>query len=247
MVLGVVAAALSACSENDYKVYDTTQKDSVFFDYINPKQQSDTTLVYNFGYDKSDVHTVTIPVTLMGFPVTHDRHIAVGTVADSTTMVEGTHYEIVEALVPAGEVTGRVVINLLRDRDPEIQSKSFTARFVIGESEDLKSVKNSFFKLTYSDVRPTERPIWWMASWSYHIPVYSYENAQLFFDYFYRLMPEADLETFNKIIDTYGDYFVNATDVLGPFVVYEGVIRNYVCIPLKADYPDMEFYSDPNW
>lgn len=245
IALGVAAASLVACSENDYRVYDTSQKDSVFFDYYNAKSQPDSAFVYNFDFNIAHEYLLEIPVTLMGFPVDHDRQIKIVTLSDSTDMVEGVHYEIAEAKIPAGEVKGAVKIRLLRDNDPELLAGSFKARFLIGESDDLKSVTNSFFKVTYSDIRPENRPSWWLTYQP--MPVYSYENAQLFFEYFYRLCPAANIDMFNEMISTYGDYFVNATNVKGPFTMYTVFLRNNVCIPLKHDYPDMEFYDNPEW
>lgn len=245
IVLGVAGAMLGSCSENEYKVYDTTQKDSVFFEYYNHQKQKVDTLNYNFDFNIAHVYTVTIPVTLMGFPVDYDRTIAITVIPDSTTMVEGTHYKVTDARIPAGQVNGEVKIDLLRDNDPQLLEKSFTARFVIGENDDLKSVQGSSFKITYSDKRPDKRPEWWLDYAK--IPVYSYENAQLFFDYFYRLAPEANIDVYNQIINAYGDYFVNARWQLGPFTLYENFLRDTVCIPLHRDHPEVEFYSDPEW
>ena len=42
LCLGCVVSMLAACTEDDYKVYDTTQKDSVFFQYKNNRQEVDT-------------------------------------------------------------------------------------------------------------------------------------------------------------------------------------------------------------
>lgn len=45
----MTAVALIAVScEADYKLYDTTQKDSVFFDYENDSQTADSVITYSF-------------------------------------------------------------------------------------------------------------------------------------------------------------------------------------------------------
>lgn len=236
---------LSACSEEDYKVYDTTQKDSVFFEYVNSNNQPDSTVTYNFNYDIADVHTIELPVTLMGMPVDRPREIEIVPVADRTTMVEGTHYTITDAVIPAGAIGGTVKINLLRDKDPKLQEQSFTLRLTIGENDDLKSVGENAFTITYSDIRPTIRPTWWL-TWS-PIPVYSFENAQIFFDYFYRLAPEANINTYNEMIRRYGDYFVKASNIQGPFSMYDAFLKNYVCIPMYKDHPELEWQEIPRW
>ena len=49
------------------------------------------------------------------------------------------------------------------------------------------------------------------------------------------------------MIDGYGDYFVKATGVLGPFTLYEGFLRQYVLIPLYNDHPELEWIQSPLW
>ena len=254
MVFGVVAALFASCSENDYKVYDITQKDSVFFDYINNKNESDSVFDFAFNYDSKNYHTLTVPVSVMGSIKSYDRPVRIVIDTDSSTMVEGTHYEIVEASVPAGSTTGQVKFKLLRDLDPKLLSESVKGRFLIGENDDLRTVKGSVFKISFSDIRPDSKPEWWLTYGPF--PTYSYENAQLFFEYFYALplLKESDPDTYNKVIDTfneiiatYGDYFVNATGVRGPWTMYEPFLRNFVCIPLHADHPEVEFMSNPDW
>ena len=86
--------AAASCTDEDYKVYDTAQKDSVFFEYRNASDELVDSVKYDFNYDIATVHTIDIPVTLMGMPKDYDRTISILTVADSTNMTEGDtlHY-----------------------------------------------------------------------------------------------------------------------------------------------------------
>ena len=245
MVLGAVAAVLSSCSENEYKVYDTTQKDSVFFNYVNDRNEVVSTYDYAFNFDINNHYVLSIPVSVMGSIKSYDRPVNVCLDDEESTMIEGTHFNILEASIPAGATEGVVKIDLLRDRDPKLLTEAVTGRFYIGENDDLRSVKGSEFTVTYSDIRPESRPAWWLEGTTTQFPVYSFENAQLFFDYFYRLAPEANIDWFNEIIETYGDYFVNAGQTQGPFTMYTQFLRKYVCIPLHEDHPEVEFYKDP--
>ena len=43
-----LALAFMGCTEDDYKLYDTTQKDSVFFEYRNAKDELVDEVSYNF-------------------------------------------------------------------------------------------------------------------------------------------------------------------------------------------------------
>lgn len=243
-----LALAASACSEEDYKLYDTNQKDSVFFEYRNSKNEQIDNLSYAFNFDIATVHTIEIPVTLMGMPKDYDRTVPVEVIAEGSTMAEGLNYTITENIVPANAVKGSVKINLLRDLDPEILSVAKTLAITIGENDDLRSVGENSFTITYSDIRPTERPSWWSETSNSPMPAYTFENAQLFFQYFYEYAPKADINLFNEMIDTYGDYFVNAVSLQGPLAMYSDFIKNYVCIPLYRDHPEIGWpYSIPEW
>lgn len=108
--------AAASCTDEDYKVYDTAQKDSVFFEYRNANNELVDTVRYDFNYDIATSHTIEIPVTLMGMPKDYDRTINILAVADSTNMTADVNYTITDNIIPAGKVSGTVHVNLLRQR-----------------------------------------------------------------------------------------------------------------------------------
>ena len=228
--------AFTACSEDDYKLYDITQKDNVFFDYKNEKNVNDSVISYNFGYDFANEHIVEIPVSLMGMPSDKDRTIALKVVADETEMVEGTHYVIDRALLRANRVEDTVRVKLLRPDDPTFQERALALRLEIVTSDDLAPTGQKTFTVKGSDIRPTVRPSWW-STWS-PMPVYSFENAQLFFKYFYELAPKANKDVFEEMIARYGDYFVNGKSLQGPLAMYEAFLAQYVLIPMYNETKD---------
>lgn len=237
--------AATACTDEDYKLYDTTQKDSVFFEYRNDKNELDDEVSFNFGFDPSDVRTIEIPVTLMGMPKDHDRTISIVPVAEDTDMKEGVNYTITDNVLPANAVGATVKINLLRDKDPEILTKSKTVVLTIAENDDLKSVGENSMKITYSDIRPEDgnTPSWW-SRWS-PLPVYSFENAQLFFTYFHKEAPKANKDLYEEMVKRYGAYFEKAVSMQGPFAMYDAFLQHYVLIPLYNDHPDIGWQSSP--
>lgn len=230
MLLG----GLTACTEEDYKLYDTTQKDAVFFEYKDSRNQLVDSLTYEFQFDIATVHTVEIPVMLMGMPSDHDRTIKLVPVAEKTTMVEGTHYTIEDAVLPANATQTLVKVNLLRENDPKLLEQEFTLQLEIAENDDLRPVGSHTFMITYSDIRP-ERPAWWSTITSYGLPEYTFEAAQYFFDYFYREAPVANIDVYNEMIERYGDYFVNAVEMQGPLAMYTNFIKRFVLIPMYND------------
>lgn len=236
MTLCAAALLVAGCSEEDYLLYDTTQTDSVFFNYVNSKNENDSIISYNFGYDIAQEHEIRIPVTLMGVPKDKTRQIKLQAVADSTDMVEGVNYTIGRSEIGANATNDTVVVTLLRNNDTEIQAKEKTLRLEIVASVDLNPTGQKTFTITYSDIRPTTRPSWWPTYAG--LPVYSFENAQLFFKYFYELMPKANKEVYDEIISAYGDYFVDAVQLKGPFAMYDAVLYKYVCLPMYNDTKD---------
>lgn len=240
--------AFSACTEDDYKLYDTTQKDSVFFEYRNSNNEQIDNLEYAFNFDIATVHTIEIPVTLMGMPKDYDRTIRIDVIEENSTMVENVNYTITDNIIPANAVSGTVKVNLIRDLDPDILTAPKSLALTIGENDDLRSVGVNSFTITYSDIRPSERPSWWSVSSSSPLPAYSFENAQLFFQYFYEYAPKADINLFNEMIAKYGDYFVDAVALQGPIAMYSAFIQNYVCLPLYRDHPEIGWpYAIPEW
>ncbi|MCF0236794.1 MAG: DUF4843 domain-containing protein [Bacteroidaceae bacterium] len=235
----------TACSEQEYKLYDTTQKDAVYFQYRNPAGEVVDRIDYVFNYDIAQVHTLRIPVSLMGMPSTAERHIALEVVADSTDMVEGVNYTIDTPTLKPQAVSDTLSIHLLRDRDPSITSRAKRLTLRIGEGNDLRGVGNSTLTIVYSDIRPTLRPEWWSTSAA--LPVYSFETAQLFFEYFYRYAPAANRDVFNEMVAAYGDYFVNAKLLRGPIAMYREFLNMYVLRPLYNEHPELQWQRTPNF
>ncbi len=238
----VLLAGLMACTDEDYKLYDTAQKDSVFFEYIDNNEEEATAVEYAFNYDVATVHTIEIPVKLMGMPADHERQISLVPVEASTNMVEGVHYTIDKATIPANEVETIVKVNLLRENDPKLQEQAFTLKLEIAENEYLRAVGQKYFTITYSDIHPEIRPDWWPTYSA--LPVYSYEAAQQFFKYFYELAPVANKDIFDEMITAYGDYFVKAVSMQGPFAMYTNFLKKYVQIPMYNDLKDKFEWQD---
>lgn len=234
--LAVLGAGIASCTNEDYKLYDTTQKDAVFFEYKDAKEEVTDSVDYVFNYNIATSHTIEIPVKLMGMPVNRERKIEVAPVTAETDMVEGTHYTVESSVLPANELNTTVKVTLLRENDPQLQERSFKLTLELGENDDLRAVGQHRFTITFSDIRPTERPSWWTTTSA--MPIYSFEAAQVFFKYFYELAPEANRDVFNTMDARYGEYFVNAVQIQGPFAMYRTFLIRNVLMPMYDDYKD---------
>lgn len=238
MLATLAVALLMVSCEDDYKLYDTNQTDSVFFNYLNENQTADSVITYSFDYDIAQSHIIDIPVSLMGIPKAEARRIELEVVKDSTDMVEGVNYTIERAEMAANEVSDTIKIKLLRDKDSEILTKEKKLRIAIVANGELRPTGQNTFTIKYSDIHP-DRPKWW-ATFN-PLPVYSYENAQLFFKYFYELAPKANKAVFDELITKYGDYFIKAKDMEqgDPMAFYDAFLAKYVLIPMYNDTKDV--------
>lgn len=243
MLVTLAVALLMVSCEDDYKLYDTNQTDSVFFNYLNEKQAADSVITYSFDYDIAQSHIIDIPVSLMGIPKAEARRIELEVVKDSTDMVEGVNYTIERAEMAANEVSDTIKIKLLRDKDSEILTKEKKLRIAIVANGELRPTGQNTFTIKYSDIHP-DRPKWW-ATFN-PLPVYTYENAQLFFKYFYELAPKANKAVFDELITKYGDYFIKAKDMEqgGPMAFYDAFLVKYVLIPMYNDTKDVIEWQD---
>lgn len=243
MLATLAVALLMVSCEDDYKLYDTNQTDSVFFNYLNENQTADSVITYSFDYDIAQSHIIDIPVSLMGIPKAEARRIELEVVKDSTDMVEGVNYTIERAEMAANEVSDTIKIKLLRDKDSEILTKEKKLRIAIVANGDLRPTGQNTFTIKYSDTHP-DRPMWW-ATFN-PLPVYTYENAQLFFKYFYELAPKANKAVFDELITKYGDYFIKAKDMEqgGPMAFYDAFLVKYVLIPMYNDTKDVIEWQD---
>lgn len=233
LALAAMSILVSSCEE-DYKLYDTKQTDSVFFNYVDVKDNKvKSEIDYSFGYDIAQEHLIKIPVNLMGMPKDNVRKIDLHVVTDKSDMKEGVNYAIERAEIAPNQVVDTVVLKLLRDKDPEIQNTQKQLTLAIVDNGELRPTGQDTITVKYSDIRPTTRPDWW-STWA-NIPEYSFENAQLFFKYFYELMPKANKVVFDEMIAAYGDYFVKAKSMQGPFAMYDAVLYKYVLIPMYND------------
>lgn len=254
--LATLLTLFSGCSSEDYPLYDTNQKDAVFFDYMNADNTSDTSVNYTFNYNIADSYEVEIPVVLMGMPSERDRTFKVvpidrpsndtDTVGDEQilNMKEGVHFTLGEAILPAHATKTSFKVTLLRNNDPELLSHRFGVRLKIEENDDLRPTGQSTFDIVFSDIRPQDTPSWW-PSYS-PLPKYSFEAAQLFFEYYYTYAEEGNKDTFDEMNTRYGEYFMNAQSSQGPFAMYSTFLIRYVLIPMYADHADdFEWQSIP--
>jgi hypothetical protein len=101
--------------------------------------------------------TFYIKVKIMGETTAYDRIVRGQTIADSTTAIEGRHYDFIDGIVPAGAIIGYLPVVLYRT--PDIADTTVTLNLSIAETKDFKTAisEDNFFTLSWSDnvVKPS--------------------------------------------------------------------------------------------
>ena len=122
-VLTGTVAAFASCSDT-WLMYDTSQKDKLYFKYENyPSLDQYLSTDFSFALLDESVKEVkkTVTVTLLGMPADRDRTFEVRAIHDTTSnyttggvqrelidAVENEDYTIDRLIVPAGSVEGQI-------------------------------------------------------------------------------------------------------------------------------------------
>jgi hypothetical protein len=197
----IIAYCCSACSENEYLLYDVNQQDAVFLDMT----ELTDSVYYNFGFYEITEYIYHLPVLLMGMPRDYDREFRVslnnGLRADSTVVPAiPAYYEVPEKItLKRDSVVAYVPIKLLRHQDLETIRTILTIQ--IEPSEDFEVRGHSKFTISFDDLTPPT-PIWW-TSWD--MGAFTKFKGQLFFRYFFEMQQESPV-TYNNIVSRWGKF-----------------------------------------
>lgn len=194
-------AALFFCScENDYLLYDTSQKDAVYIQY--DKNETDSIHI-TYGFLPNDTDTLKLPISLMGSPKNVDRQIGVEVISGSTTAVEDLHYNILEKKsISANNLTDTIRIVFYRNKDEAIKENTVQLCVRLKPTNDLDTTGQTNFKVTYNNYLPA-KPRWWS---TYTLGPYSHKLAVKIFEYYHQ-MESASPYTYSKMVEYYGYWF----------------------------------------
>lgn len=183
---------LSAGCHSDYLGYDTDLKDGIYF--------GGDSLNFKFGMSKGEDFDYTMQVVVLGLPRDEDREFVIEVVADSTSAVEGLHYEIpTHFIVKAGLVVGDIPLVLHRYKDPEITKRDFVLQLQLKENDCFRLVMQSECKLVFSDTE-LPQPRWWHDG--YFGPYSQLLMMDIFF--YYWQLEETHPLLYERIVDEYG-------------------------------------------
>lgn len=178
ILIGLLALSAFSCTKEAGLSY--TDKDAVYFDYSYKQYQTVINfdkVIFSFGMKEDDVRvdTAKIVVKLMGNVSDKDRQYAVRVYADSTTAVEGIHYEAIAPLQTFKANKLQDTLRILVKRD------ALNSSHIFKEERDIKleiiaaddfavgADKGRFMKLRLNNY--LSEPKWWE----------SYERSGLYY------------------------------------------------------------------
>ena len=269
-ILLTMAAAMALVSCKDtWLMYDTTQKDHIYF------QEASQVHTASFALVAEDTMTVSTTVWLMGKVTDTDRRFSVSCIdscEDKITVgyndypvsvaTPGTDFTLGELVIPAGETSGRLDITLNRtkamlDRYVKIGIRlSENENFAPFEADSAKTlaVLSPEFDIYVTDGEPA-CPSWWKYNnqstyplgWTVYLGNFYPAKFRRMLEYF-RATEETAPTFYEYIVDVYG---VNLEDAPVNFMrtTYASQWAKYVFIPLYNYY--VEWYDshpdDPDY
>lgn len=253
-----VVSLFTACDDEDYMRFDLSHS-GIYF--------TKDTLNYAFSVTPIEVktHTFNIPVTIMGTMSTKKREISYIVCPDSTTAVEGVHYQIEEAVIMPDSINGYIPVTMFRDNLEGTYATGYTQYKLC-----LQLVKNSHFEPTLDSLHQVrvfrfsnaiEQPEWtdshgkkvwptgYLGAW------HPYKLIKMV-EYFHAIK-EIKPETYKKMVVLYGENLEHIKE--GNPYQFRTTFVKYIYEPMYkffgnpankeyilSEYPDFPFdFPDP--
>ena len=225
IVLSAAGGFLS-CSDT-WLMYDTSQKDKLYFKYEN-YSTLDQYVSTDLSFALLDATTTElkhrITVTLIGSPADHDRTFEVKAIHDTTTnyttggvareLIDATKnedYTIDRLTVPAGAITGEIEVTL--KRTTKLLTKTASLVLQIAENEDFQGVPRNVYRILISDGEPA-CPTWWYYSatlqWYRYLGKFTYDKFRKMLE-LYHGIEQYDPKLYTTMIEQFGENIDNET------------------------------------
>lgn len=270
------AALLLASCDGTWIMYDTAQKDHIYF------QDREQTLVKSFALLADDEIEVEAPVYIMGTVSDKDRQFKVESVPSEEgdtirfggitysviSAREGVDFEVGECVIPAGATNTKVTVTL--KRQPEMKEGGYVRvllRLVPYEnfeplpadSSSVSEIKTPYFQVYVNDGDPA-CPTWWRpatnkpSGWDYDLGNFYADKFRKLLDLFHKT-EESNPTFYEYCVALYGENLdaepSTENNKMNRFwrQTYAAAWANYVFCPLYEYYEKYyaEHPDDPNF
>ncbi len=133
---------MSSCDEDEIMTFDNTSYAGIDF--------TETSKSYSFLTNPDSETIDTIEVEIVGDTTNYDRTFNVS-IVDSLTTSPAGQYEVIGGTVPAGSLTGSLLVKLYKTE--ELDDTTYTIGFQVADSEDFTvgAVEYNQFKLSFTN------------------------------------------------------------------------------------------------
>ena len=268
-----IAAALALVScKGTWLMYDTGQKDRLYFEVLPTPEEASFALITD---ETIDYRTT---VRMMGMPVDYDRtfhieyipaeegemHNNGTTDMPVLTAREGVDFKMGDLVIPAGAVEADVNITLLKSDEMDDNYMKLTFKVVEDEeflpmdpdSTDLRAIVSPQFSLLVNAGDPA-CPYWWNASassddlfgWSMYVGKFYPDKFRKMLEY-YHAIEEKNPSLYEQLVAQYGENLDNEGLTVSFWASESPAMwATYVLLPLYNYY--LDYYTahpdDPNF
>jgi hypothetical protein len=129
------AVCFASCQKSELTKYE---QPAMVYVYKNSSDPNRDSVTYSFATKSAALmqDTVKVPLRIMGLASDKDRQVNVRVIADSSTAIEGTHYQLLPAIIPANSYTGYVPV--LVKRNAALKNAELRLLIEVLESADFK-------------------------------------------------------------------------------------------------------------
>ncbi len=160
-----------SCEQNEMMDYALDGK--VYFNEVDTVSDVETEIYeqnYSFALQNSSlmVDTFEIAVKLMGDLADYDRSFKAEAIADSSTAIAGTHYKLLDGVIPANEYDSYLPVVLYRTDDTQEEAVYVKLKLVDGGDLGAGVVDGIKFTLTWGDIllEPDNWPEYYFGDYS---------------------------------------------------------------------------------
>lgn len=224
-----------SCENTDYKIYDSNDKDKLFF--------VDDTLRFTYGLTLDKEVDLNVGVKLIGFvDLKEDKAFKLKIVED-TNVRKGEHYDIPDVnLMPKDSLKAFIPLDFKKANLKKNKEYRLTLQLVENENYAPADVKECVIFFSNKDI---EAPVWWQAA---KVGEYNQEKFILFVD-FYHQSKELSPVIYENIRKEWGENLDEGTSKnLLAIYSYQGFLNRYILTPMYEYYLESNdpLYRIPN-
>lgn len=174
----------SACSKSEIETWEA--KPRAWFTASDP-------VVFTFYSQPAGTseYIMELPITMAGTLSETDREVTIKALGGSPYN-PGSRYEVVSAIIPAGEVTGSAKIKVYRTENLSTAADTLGFEIVSSDAFEAGLTDNLQSKIIVSST--LAKPAWWTGTQDWYIGYYSDEKLEII----YRLYGSDDLFNVNN-------------------------------------------------